>query len=362
MIHKPSLSRLTCGALLLAALGACGDPEPEGDAATAGLGESCASSACEAGLLCIARTCRDPNEAPPDDMGGQPDADPDDMGADDTGADDMAPPDDMGAPDQGGPDQGEDAAPPEDMAPDMVDPDRPAALTGGVSVFEARIKANALITIRRGNAGAAFVAPTQEEEPLERFGDCALTAFDPNAQSSARGYDAGVITVTAGNREAVLTPATQGASTVYRSSLPESNEELFGNDQPIMISAGGGRHVGAFVGSLTSPREHSVISPAADSTIPAGALTVTWTPGETQAEVAITLSPMNQAYAPVAGMSLTCTTTDTGSLEIPAEAMTRLNAERIALVVIKVLNREVQVGDDTLYLNLTSASGNVLKR
>ncbi len=353
---------------LLLSTVACGDSEEAQDPGLMlGEGEACeAPSDCASGLLCLGRVCRDPNNTPdmtdsddvedtdqgqdmPDEDQGSPDL-PEDMGAEDTG------PVDMGMEDTG---QGEDTGSPDMPEADMGD--RPEALTGGVSIFEARIKANDIINLRRGNVGAAFVVPTDEPAPVATFGDCDLVQFDPDPPSQV-GYNAGPITITAGARNILLTPGQSGGSTTYTSSLPENNEDVFAPGATLMINGGGGPHVGPFVGSVTAPQDHAITTPDADDTVPAGALDVAWTAPDSGAEIALTLSPMNDRFELVPGMGLTCTTTDTGAFTIPADAMARLDADRIALVVIKVLNRELNVDGDTIYLNLTSATGHVIKR
>ncbi len=376
--HTLPLWMLT--ALAVACLCACGGNEDsQNDSPTPP--ECSQDNPCPAGQECQEDRCVDepdnndvpdaddmPDADPPEDVDDTPDADePEDV--DDTP--DADPPEDV--------DDMPDADEPEDVdeMPDVDDtPDaddvqefdtpldpRPETLTGGVTLFESTIQAIPFfLAIRRGNVAAAFVEPSPEDPPGEMIGNCTVGTFSTEEAPPEFGYDAGEITLSDGQVTATLSPLTgmdDGIS--YESSVAEDNDLLFVPDSQVTITAAGGRHIRPFSATIDTPAEHQVTSPVADATVGAGALPVTWSGANSGATVILTVTPHNDAYAFINGPSLTCTIEgDPGQFTIPAEAIARLNAPRLGISVIKLINTEVTAGDDTFIINATFAGGNMV--
>lgn len=362
---------LAAALLPILLLTACGEDESEETpAGGAAVGEACQAAAdCSTGLLCIGLICRDPNDTPsnntnnpnnnqnnntnnvnnntnsvnnntnnPEDAGDNnplPDA------AEDTSAED-------------------DAASGEDVAPDAPAVERPDTLTGGVSIFEAHVRANNLLQIHRGNAGAAFVPPGAEENPTL---DACATFQATTSTPPTPGYSAGEITVTGGSRTIVLTPSNAAAGSIlYSANLDEDNEDAYGNGATLTISAAGSDHIPAFSGSVVAPGDHNVTAPAPDSAF-SGAINVAWSGSGSDASVVINMIPLNAAFTPINGLGINCPlSADSGSFAIPAELTSQLTAPRYALSVIRVRNTTVTVGPDTFILNATYSSGVIVKQ
>ncbi len=371
--HRPLTSRASLMMLLLAsllvALGACGEDAADQEEGTLGAGESCQSSnQCQSGLLCLGTVCRDPNDAgnndtnndtnntpnntpnnnPNNEPNNQPNNDPNNN-----------PNNDPNNNPNNEPNNDPNNNPNND--PNNMPPDRPGELTGGISVFEVNISANALFNIRRGNAGAAFVEPTTEEPPLDTFGDCNLVNVTQNAPEPF-GYSAGNITVDVGGNVLELMPSTGGnGSVTYTAPLGENNENIFAPNDTITVAASGNA-VAAFEGSLNAPAEHTLTAPAADSSVSAQEdLTLSWSGSGSGLDVAVTISPMDNFFGFLDGVGLNCSpSSDTGQLTIPAAAMARLTGPKLAVVVVKVVNENVEVGNDSIVINATYASGNIV--
>ncbi len=367
--RRPARALLAAALLPLLLLAACGEDESdETPAGGAAVGEACQATAdCSTGLLCIGLICRDPNDTPtnnntnnnqnnntnsvnnntnnpnnstnnPEDAGDNnplPDA------AEDTSVE-------------------EDAAPTEDAAPDAPAVERPETLTGGVSIFEAHVRANNLLQIHRGNAGAAFVPPGPEENPTL---DACATFQATTSTPATPGYSAGEITVTGGSRTIVLTPSAGAVGSIlYSANLAEDNEDAYGNGATLTISAAGSNHIPAFSGSVVAPGDHNVTAPAPDSTF-SGAINVSWSSSGTDASVVINMIPLNAAFTPINGLGVNCPlSADPGSFTIPAELTAQLTAPRYALNIIRVRNTTLEVGPDTFILNATYSSGVIVKK
>ena len=312
-----------------------------------------------------------PDPAPSPDPNPDPDPGPvEDAGMEDSGEDvpdelEDAPEDVEDEAIEGDAPEMEDVDPEPDAEPDP-DPDtpldpRPELLVGGVSLFEAHLKANFFIQIRRGNAGAAFVEPQPDGEIVEEIGACDLVDVNTGSAPPPFGYNAGPISLSNEFEEAAsLTPEEQeGGSFVYASSADVDNDTLFAPGSTVRVRGEGGNHVRRIRGEITTPEAHEVIVPVADSTVTRDALEVVWSRGGSDHEVVVNVSPLNNSYAPVNGPGLTCVIEgDPGTLTIPAEAMARLQGPRLAITVIKLINQDVDAGEDTFVLNATYAAGN----
>lgn len=345
--------------------------------------------------LCVAQACGDDGGA---DVSANNNG-VDNNGVDNNGVDNNDAPDviedNVDVPEEAGPDTADgtldapstdDAAPPqdveddvmamEDVAPDLppmedVEEDlpplepRPEVLTGGISLVESTIEVIPFfVAIRRGSAVAAFVEPSEDPPPLDTFGACDALTFDADAQNNPFGYDAGELTLSDGVDTVTLSPQTgEDDSVTYTNGLPEDNDILFPPGSEITIQGSGGRHIRPINGVITTPDAHTVTSPGADSTIGAGPLEVAWTGAGSQAQVIMTLTPHNNAYQFIDGVALSCVIDgDPGAFTVPAEAIAAMGApQRIGIAVIKLVNTEVQAGDDTFLINATYAGGNMVQ-
>ncbi len=231
-----------------------------------------------------------------------------------------------------------------------------------MSLFEVNITANFLVSIRRGNIGAAFVEPEPEDPPIRSFGECDLINVSQGGPE-AFGYSAGDISVAINGQSHVLTPMDGGGgSTVYPTAFGEENEDAYRPGAAIMVSATGG-HVGAFMGSLTAPQEHILSTPPADAMVSGtGDLALRWTGDGSGSQVAVAISPLDAGFNFLDGRGLNCVPGggDSGTLVVPAAAMRELQADKLAIVVIKVNNVALDVDGDDIVLNTTYAAGNVV--
>ncbi|MEO1268623.1 MAG: hypothetical protein AAFX99_11025 [Myxococcota bacterium] len=369
--HHPLLSFVCVACLTFIG---CGDSSSSSDGGDggAGIGGSCASNAdCQSGLLCIGTMCTDPSSNTSNsgtDAGMDTGTTGGNMDTGTTGGNmdtgttggNMDTGTTGGNMDTGTTGGNMDTGTTGGNMDTGNTTNRPAELTGGVSIFEVKISAGLLFSLNRGNAGAAFVVPGSEEPPLQTIGACDVIQSSTNP-TEPFGYDAGTILIEGTSRTVNLTSSEGGGgSFAYSANLSEDNQDIFNPNTSVTITASGGTHIGAFNGSVTTPGEHDMSSPAADARI-SGDTTVTWSPAQSGLEVIINAVPLDFAFQPIDGPGLNCILpSDSGSFTIPAAAIDALSGPRIALSVIKIANQTVTVGPDTLILNVTYADGNVV--
>jgi len=350
---------------LLLSIGGCADEEQATPSTGAAAGESCQTgSDCQTGLLCVGLVCRDPNAANNGNNGnngGSNNGSSNNNGSNNGDSD-------AGATNNGVADTGDDVANNGNNGePDVVDDGgnnatRPAHLSGGISLFEVHVTTGNVLApeIHRGNAGAAFVEPTNDPAPA--LDTCVVFQSSSNTPPGPMGYDAGSISVTGGRNTVTLTPANGGGGSVtYSAGLDEANENVFEASTNLTVSAAGGAHIPAFQGTLTTPAEHRVTQPAPDSTQP-DAIDVVWTNSGSSQSVLINVIPLDNFYHQVNGPGLNCAlSSDSGSFTIPASATSQMSSARAAVSVIKAQNTDLTVGPDSLILNATYSHGVVIK-
>lgn len=347
-----TLFLVSTSAALSVALTACGGDDSGDDSSGGGAaaGESCASSAdCASNLLCIGAVCVDGSSSSNGADAGTDSGDTTGGGTDtgvamdtgggneDTGGGGM---DTGGAMDTGG---------------------GGTELTGGVSIFEAKVSAGILFTLNRGNVGAAFVEPGSDPPPIQTVGACDVINVSADSTGGPFGYDAGSISVMGTSRPVTLTPNAGGSGSVtYTSNLSEDNQDIYNPNASITISAAGGADIPAFNGTITSPGEHEMTSPAPDASV-SGDTNIAWSPAQSGNDVLVSVVPLNAVFSPIDGPGLSCAVpSDSGSFTIPAAAMDALQGPRLAITVIKVVNQSVQAGSNTVVLNVTYAHGSVV--
>ncbi|MBH23106.1 MAG: hypothetical protein CMH57_01345 [Myxococcales bacterium] len=258
----------------------------------------------------------------------------------------------------------EDTSEPEDIDfPDIPMEPRPDFIQGGVSLVDAYVVANFLIRLNVGNVGAAFVETPEEVEPVMTFGACDVVNVTTTDEEQGFGYDAGDITVEAGNYDPVtLTPMRgEDDSTTYNTGYPEDHDDSFPPNADVRITTLGGPHMRGFVGTVRTPGEHTVSRPAADSTVSAEALTVAWSGGGATDVIQVTVNPFGNDYMPRSGVGLLCELEeDNGTFTIPAEAMAQMNAPRLGISVIKSNTVELARETESIFLNATYIASNLV--
>ena len=197
----------------------------------------------------------------------------------------------------------------------------------------------------RGNGGAFF---DETGEPPDFEGCRVVPSGDAPSQTS---YHAGVLRVTGGRQDLVLTPApTADGRWVYGSSLPETNGRLFEQGDRLVFTGEGGPHAGPFGVEIVAPDRVAVTAPTMFQPPRQGqAVRVRWTADESDG-VLLTLAAKRgglQAEA-VPGNTILCGTPDDGSEEIPADLMGQLpDGDGFILGVARVRLAEVEIDERT---------------
>ncbi len=348
------------------------------DTATDPVSDGCTRSVdCGAGRVCQQGACVD---APDPDAGDDTaDGDPGDAADSDTDPGNNGNPDvGDGGGNNGDPDVPADVADMGEDAPDDV-PDaeedveedlplepRPEVLEGGLGVYEAGIhQIRNFIVFRRGNAAAVFAEPSELPPPIRTVEGCDVVAVGGDDPPPPFGYDAGIIRITTDTEEFTLNPVVgEGGNVQYASSLDDSYDDVYPSSGVIEIRSSGGRHIRGFEAMVTAPRDHILDDPLPDDTVAHNAdLPLVWSPNGTDLGVIVTIAPLTNTYAPIAGQGISCAVDgDSGAFTIPAAALAEVtDGPRLAVVVIKVKNVEFDAGDDTFILNVTAASGNFVQ-
>jgi hypothetical protein len=224
----------------------------------------------------------------------------------------------------------------------------PEGLVGTVIMSQTRTAVGQSQAIG-GNGGAWFGVPGEDAS----FEGCRVIA--PVAAMAQRGFSAGPIRVTGGNRELLLTPRTdQALGWVYDSNLPDDNADLFDANQVLAFSGEGGPHVGAFAGQMDVPQRLSIDSP--DPTdifnLPRGgrAIEVRWN-GSNQGRALIAVFVCNPCLprpTPVAGNSIICLGADDGRQDIGSNLAGQLpRGDGATVGVSRIRVQEVQADDGT---------------
>jgi hypothetical protein len=179
------------------------------------------------------------------------------------------------------------------------------------------------------------------------------------------GYDAGNIYIDVETFPRVTLSPTQqeeGGLWLYGSDFSEDEVEVFEEGLPIEIHSRGGRHVRGFTIQAEGPPTHLVRTPAPASRVVGGApLTIAWDGENGPSDVYVTISTLGANFLPIAGRALSCRPTgDTGTLEVPAEALAQIAGPKLLITVIKVWNQDFEAGQDSFVLNMTVLAGNIV--
>jgi len=219
---------------------------------------------------------------------------------------------------------------------------RPPSLTGVINVTQ--IFADPLGAYR-GNGGVFF---DESGEPPQVEGCQIVPSEEADGQPS---YHAGIVRVSGGGRELVLTPEpTDDGMWLYRSNLAESNASLFDEGDRLVFTGDGGAHVGAFGVEIVAPDRVTVTSPAIFPQPREGAaVSVRWNADDT-AGVLITIASKRGGLAgqPVPGNTILCGGPDDGSETVPADLMARLpDGDGFILGVARIKIAEAAVDANT---------------
>ncbi len=242
-----------------------------------------------------------------------------------------------------------------DGGPPAVDAGpRPADLVGVVNVTQVRVMGDAY----RGNGGAFF---DESGEPPHVDG-CQLVPGDEAPEQES--YHAGVLRVAGGRRELVLTPEPGGRGRwVYRSNLPESNDDLFDEGNRLVFTGDGGPHAGAFGAEVVAPKRIEIDRPTPFPQPREGdAVDVRWNVDDTDGVLVTVTSSTGFPPRGVAGPSILCFGPDDGSESVPANLMAQLpDGDGFILGVARIRLREVEVDAHTrVVLTVAMAGGSVL--
>lgn len=249
--------------------------------------------------------------------------------------------------------------------PDLPLEPRPEVLEGGVSLFEAVVRVNTVLGPRYGGVAASFVEPGMgglDIEPEGTFGPCdVLPSSDEELAENLAGYDAGDITIDVESFPRVTLSPTQqeeGGLWLYGSDFSEDEVEVFEEGLPIEIRSRGGRHIRGFTVLAEGPPTHLVrMPPPAGRVMGGGPLSIAWDGENGPSDVYVTISTLGANFLPVGGRALSCRPAgDTGTLEVPAEALAQLAGPKLLITVIKVWNQEFEAGQDRFVLNMTVLS------
>lgn len=250
---------------------------------------------------------------------------------------------------------------------DATDASGGPVVNGLVAVFETR--SPAVDQLNSGGVGAGFAVPeeTTETPPLAEFGDCSVSAVDPDSNPFETGpsLDAGDVAVQLGGEQVTMTlrPADDGMR--YGHDLPEDRSEFFAPGLTVRVAAAGGVDVPAFEGTVSSPRDPVVTGPAWTGTNGEvqrnQALTVSWT-GTGPGDAIVNILPIQIFPEPGLGTgnAITCVAADSGSLVVPAEALAMFPAAaafgpNAAITVVVTSNTTLEVGQGEVLLNATAS-------
>ena len=252
--------------------------------------------------------------------------------------------------------------PGEDSGPDPTDTgqppagwdagERPEHLSGVVNVTQVFVQALREEPFR-GNGGAFF----DEAAALPAIEGCVVV--QPEAPAPSPSYDAGVLRVSGGRRELVLTPAPAGGGlATYTSNLPEDNERLFDAGDRLVFTGEGGPHVRPFEGELIAPARVSIREPAPFPQPRSGAaVRVRWAAEGADGVLVSIVSKRGtfpNAPEPVEGPTILCGGPDDGDEQVSAELMAQLpDGDGFLLGVTRILARE-QAVDATTRVTLTA--------
>jgi hypothetical protein len=149
---------------------------------------------------------------------------------------------------------------------------------------------------------------------------------------------------------------------LYGSDFSEDEVEVFEEGSPIEIHSRGGRHVRGFTIQAEGPPTHLVRMPAPASRVVGGApLTIAWDGENGPSDVYVTISTLGANFLPIAGRALSCRPAgDTGTLEVPAEALAQIAGPKLLITVLKVWNQDFEAGQDRFVLNMTVLAGTIV--
>lgn len=266
-------------------------------------------------------------------------------GGQDASADDVAAQD---APDQG-------AAAPETAGGGPVQ--------GAVLIFELD---TGTASYDRGNAAASFGPLPEDSPPSYTAAPCEVRWHGTEAPPGPSA-DAGVIQITGTAIPVDLQRAPE--SGVYRSSLPDTNADIFAKGGgPIHVASTGGAEVPPFSGDLPAPAPVQITAPALGLTSfvsTSEPMTVTWTadaPGKV-ARTLVGVSAVGLDFKPISGDAVVCTVPgDATTVTVPKEAMAALPGSfgtRLVVSVTRVVEAHVSAGGVPVTLAATASFGGV---
>ena len=211
-----------------------------------------------------------------------------------------------------------------------------------------------------GAASAYFSAP----QPPTQHGCIVLP---PGLQvPPVQGFGAGRITVRGAATPIQLDPIwdAERQSWDYRSNLPEDAAPFFDGGETLVVSGGGGRHVGPFSGQVSAPPPVTVMQPSMLLPVTRNAaLTVRWTTVQGSSAV-ITVTPMAGDFSgqPMEGNFIVCVTDDNGSLTVPQNSMAQLPAAAggVIVSVTGIRQQRLEVDSHTSVVLMATTSGGTL--
>ena len=198
------------------------------------------------------------------------------------------------------------------------------------------------------------------------MGPCEIRSSggDLDFGTGGASLDAGPITVDVAGVAYSLTLSPGGGGSTYASDFP-GGTELFAAGAPVTVTAAGGGDVSGFAGTLTAPAEPVIASPtwSLSSTHDRGTpLPVRWGGGPGDLLV-INILPVEVFPEPgvADGNNITCTVPDTGSFDVPAEALGYLpegdgfGGGSVALTLVRMNNVVVEFDGASVTLNGTAS-------
>jgi hypothetical protein len=254
--------------------------------------------------------------------------------------------------------------------PNTTSPITPTS-EGGVAIFE--IRAPGVSQIDSGGVAAGFgaIRQTMNAAPIASLGPCDVLVVDTGpAPAPAATWDAGNIEVRSGTESFALVLGSVDGVQQYISNAPAERIEYFTAGQALSFVADGGAQIPAFQGSLIAPADPVITAPAwevcaIDPSCPkhprSSPLDLVWSGATGTGEVLVSLLPIKLIdQKPADGNSLLCVVPDTGSFQVPAEALGYLPEQRFldathtALTVARLVSDTFQAEASSITINVTA--------
>ena len=192
------------------------------------------------------------------------------------------------------------------------------------------------------------------QNTAEKIGDCHIYPY--NGSSTTPAYEAlngGIATITGTLLDPVtLTPSqSAGYGWMYTSNLPAQLTDIYESGASLSMQIAGDGDIPAFSGSVTGVSPIAGLQPPILETsysYNAGTpLTFTWTTGGADMMIISVTAYQYENYNLVDGVTISCTTDDDGSFEVPAAALARMpdGAGMITLSITRQTYARQQQGD-----------------